>query len=135
MRLMERERAIVANTDGEILNVQESIADRAMNTQLLCVLVMCCGSALRTLERAVDTEGATGWVREHEPDTAGRHASLLLRILSYAFTDDTRGSLDTLDLHVQKHESSTGTPLAEPLKVALVQRGVKDTDFFCSFGF
>ena len=37
-------------------------------------------------------------------------------------------TLDTLDLLVQKYKSSTGTPLAEPLTVALVQRGVKDTD-------
>ena len=59
---------------------------------------------------------------------AGRHASLLFQTLSYAFTDDTHGSLDTLDLPVQQYESNTGTPLAEPLKVALVQRGVKDID-------
>ena len=39
-------------------------------------------------------------VKERELDTAGRHASLLLQILSYAFTDDTRGSLDTFDLLV-----------------------------------
>ena len=93
---------------------------------------MCCESgAVRTLERARDTYGATGerWlVKEHEPDTAGRHASLLLPILSYAVTDDTRGSLDTLDLLVQKFESSTGTPLLEPHKVALLQRKIKGTD-------
>ena len=68
----------------KIVNVQLSAADRAMSTQLLHVLVMCCESgALRTLERAGDTEGATGWrwvVKEHEPDTAGRHAPLLLQI-------------------------------------------------------
>ena len=29
---------------------------------------------------------------------------------------------------VQKYESSTGIPVAEPLAVALVQRGVRDTD-------
>ena len=43
-------------------------------------------------------------MKEHEPDTACRHASLLLHILSCAFTDDTRGSLHC----VQKYESSTG---------------------------
>ena len=67
------------------------------------------------MKRAGDTEGATGWrwlVEEHEPDIAGLHASLLAD--------------DTLDLLIQKYESSTGTPLAEPLKEALVQRGVKD---------
>ena len=41
--------------------------------------------------------------------------------------DDTRGFLDTLDLHIQRHESSTEAPLAEQLE-APVQRGVKDTD-------
>ena len=67
-------------------------------------------------------------LKEREPDTAGRRASLFLQILSCASTDDTRDSLDTLDLLVQKYEPSTRTPLAEPLKVALVQRGVKERD-------
>ena len=84
-------------------------------------LSLCCESgALRTLERAGDTEGAIGWrwfVKAHEPDTAGHHAS---QILSFGFTGDTHGSLDTLHLLVLKYESSTGTPLAEPLEVALV---------------
>ena len=48
--------------------------------------------------------------------------------------DDTRGFLDTLDLHIQRHESSTEAPLAEPLEVALVQRGVKDTDVLNHLG-
>ena len=95
-----------------------------MSTQLFYVLVMCCeASALGPLARAGDPEGAAGWrwlVNEHEPDTARCHASLLLQILSYAFSDDTQGSLDTLDL-IQKHEPSKGTPLAEPPKVALVR--------------
>ena len=72
-------------------------------------------------------------MKEHEPDTARRHVSLLLQILFYAFTEDTRGSLDTSDLSVQRYESSTETPLAEPLKVALVQREVKDTDVLNHF--
>ena len=72
-------------------------------------------------------------MKEHASDIAGLHASVLLQIFSYAFTDDTRGSLDTLDLLVQKYESSTGTPLAEPLKVALVQRGVQDTSLLNHF--
>ena len=53
---------------------------------------------------------------------------LHLQILLHACTDDTHCSLDTLDLFVQRFASSTGTPVAEPLKVALVQRGVTDTD-------
>ena len=82
------ERAVAADTGGETLDVQLSVADRAMSTQLVHDLVMCCESgALRTLERAGETQ--------KEP---------------------------------LKYEFSTGTPLAEPLKVALVQRGVKDTD-------
>ena len=51
-------------------------------------------------------------MKEREPATAGRHASLLLQILFHAFTNDTRGSLDTLDFLVQKYEPSTGTPLS-----------------------
>ena len=35
--------------------------------------------------------------------------------------------LDTLDLLIQKYDSSTRRPLAEPLEVALVHGGVKDT--------
>ena len=53
-------------------------------------------------------------MKEHEPDTARRHASLLLQILSYAFTENTRGSLDTLDLLVHRYEPRTRTPRAEP---------------------
>ena len=45
------ERAVAAGTDGEIFNVQLSVADRAMSTQLLQVVVMCSESgALKTLE-------------------------------------------------------------------------------------
>ena len=33
-----------------------------------------------------------------------------------------------MDLLIQKYMSSTGTAVAEPLSVALIQRGVKDTD-------
>ena len=121
------DRAVAANTDGEILSVHLSAAD-----QLFCVLFMCCEpGALRSLERTRDTEGASvrRWlVKEHAPDTAGRHASVLLQILSYTFTDETRMTFDTLDLLVQKYEPSTSAPLAVPLKVALVQKGVKHTD-------
>ena len=90
-----------------------------MRTQLFYVLVMCCEvGALKTLQRARDTEGATGWKslkKQHEPRTAGRHPSLLLQVRSYNFTDDTSGSLDTLDLLVQKYESSTGPALGDAL--------------------
>ena len=67
-------------THDEILNVQLSVADRAMSTHIFYFFVLCCCSgALKTLERAGDTEGATGWrwlVKEHEPDTAGRVVAL-----------------------------------------------------------
>ena len=99
-----------------------SIADRAMSTQLFHVPVMCCdASALTMLLRASDTDGATGW-RWLEKRT--RHCRTSW-IPSHVFVD-TRGSLDTLDLLIHQYESSTGTPLAEPLK-ALVQRA-GDTD-------
>ena len=84
---------------------------------------------MRLLEHAGDNKGAYGWrrlVREYEPDTAVRHASLLLEILSFEFSDDMRGSLDTLDLLIMRYEDATKDTVSEPLKVALVQRGVKD---------
>ena len=43
---------------------------------------------------------------EDAPDTAKCQASLLLQILSSNFTDDTRGALDSVDLVLQKYESS-----------------------------
>ena len=72
-------------------------------------------------------------MKKHEPDTAGRHSSLLLQILSCASTEDTCGSLNPLDLPVQECESSTGTPRAKPLKVILVQRRVKAADVLNHF--
>ena len=56
------ERAVAATTDGEVLNVQLSTADRAVSTDLFHVLVMLL--RIRCPEnsgRAEDTEGTTGW--------------------------------------------------------------------------
>ena len=54
------ESAVAPDTDGEILNVQLSTADRAVSTRLLDVFVMFC--SVRTLERAGDTElSGCGW--------------------------------------------------------------------------
>ena len=53
--------AVNAVTDGEGLNVKLPPADRPLITQLFNIFVMCCeANALRTLERAGDTEGAVG---------------------------------------------------------------------------
>jgi hypothetical protein len=123
--------ATSASTDAECLNINMGVHERGMSTQLYYMLVLQTeNTALRMLEHAGDCEGAYGWrrlVREYEPDTAGRHASLLLEILSFEFTEDTRGSLDSLDLLIMKYEDATKDTISEPLKVALVQRGIKDT--------
>ena len=53
--------AVNAVTDGEGLNVKLQPADRPLITQCFHLLVMSCeANALRTLERAGDTEGAVG---------------------------------------------------------------------------
>ena len=67
-------------------------------------------------------------MREHEPDTAGRHASLLLHLPSYSFTDDTRGSLDTLNFSSRSMKPAREQQLSNLCKVALVQRAVKDAE-------
>ena len=126
------DRATAAHADQECLNVNAGTTGQSLSSQLYYILVMSCeGPALRTLERAGDGEGALAWrwmVAEHEPNTAGRHATLLLEILAFSFTEDTRGSLDSLDLLITKYEQMTNDFLAEALKVALVQRSVRDPE-------
>ena len=129
------ERAVAADADGEIHNVQLSTAHRAMNTQLFHVLVMCCGTvALGTLERADDAAGATGWrwlVKEHEPGPAGLHASLLLQILSCAFTDGMRNDFVPVNFVMLVHCGPTrGRPpsfSASQGDVLMDSRGVDRT--------
>ena len=89
-------------------NVKLPPADRALSRQLVYVFV---GRVLRGqhFERAGASAGAVMWrclFKEHEPDTAGRDASLFLQILSHCVTDDTRGSLDSLDLLIQMYATS-----------------------------
>ena len=97
-------------------NPQRAVVDRrSMSVQLFYVLVVCCesGAQRRTLERA-GRHRKSQWVEVVGEGTRTRHCrTLLLQILSYAFTDETRGSLDTLDVLLQKYESFAGTPLAE----------------------
>ena len=123
--------ATAAATDAECLNVHMDESERNMSTQLYYMLVLQTEStALRLLEHAGDCEGAYGWrrlVRGYEPDTAGRHVSLLLEILSFEFSEDIRGSLDSLDLLIMKYEDATKNTITEPMKADLVRRGIKDT--------
>ena len=102
------ERAVAADTDGEILNVQLSSAGRAMSTQLFFVLVMCCeSSALRTLERAGDTDGSTGWTAVGEGPRTRHCRDSRVVALADPVSGNTRGSLNALVLLVEKYESST----------------------------
>ena len=122
------ERAVAADTEGEILNWQQSAADGATRTQLFFVFVMCCESgALRTLERPGDRRSQ--WVEVADEGTRTSHCRTS-RVVVFADLV-LRFHHDTLDHFVQKYESSTGTPLAEPLK--LVQRRVKGTDVLNHF--
>ena len=43
----------------------------------------------------------------HEPDTTGRHVSLLLQILPFSFTDNTRDTLDQEECE-SKHRIGSG---------------------------
>ena len=66
------------------------------------------------------------FVKEQKPDTARRHASLFLQNLSYAFTNDTRGSLDTPDLRPEaqfQHKTTTCGAVE-----SRAERGVKGTE-------
>ena len=69
-------------TDAEVLNVYVTVAeDRAR--KLFFVLVTCRESIDLSMLECSDLGGAVVWrwlVRWHEPDTAGRHASLPLQI-------------------------------------------------------
>ena len=96
-------------------NVKLPLAYRALSRQLVYVFV---GRVLRGqhIERAGASAGAVMWrclFKEHEPDTAGRDASLFLQILSHCVTDDTRGSLDSLDLLIQMYATSMGAAVAD----------------------
>ena len=89
-------------TDGEQLNVNLPPADHPLSTQLFNVFVMC-------------YEGAIGrrWLmRVHEPDKAGRLASLLCKSCLTVSRKHTRDSLNTLNFPVQKYETSSGTAVA-----------------------
>ena len=53
--------AVDVVTDGEVPNVKLLPANSPLGTQIFNIFVMCCeANALRTLERAVDTEVAVG---------------------------------------------------------------------------
>ena len=134
----------LAGTDLVILSVQQKHCFDRLSVERLCELGLKLGmpsAALKALEahataqRFLFIDGQpTGFVIE-----GSWMRGVLLRCpLSVRWCDavtrrrscrscrtpslTTRGSLDTLDLLVQKCESSTGSPLAEPLKVVLVQR-------------
>eukprot|EP00969_Alexandrium_andersonii_P345043 15252219-Alexandrium_andersonii.AAC.1 len=62
------------------------------------------GAAARIVELAGSPEGLLAWIRmvaTYEPDTAGRHANLLLQVLSYEFEGDPRAALEGLELAIR----------------------------------
>ena len=111
--------ALASYTSGThlLINLQSALRNRK-HVWLFCQTrfsrIKCfAAGALRTLERAGDTEGGTGWrwsVTEDAPDTAKCQESLLLQILSSNFTDDTRGALDSVDPVIQNESSTEPAP-------------------------
>ena len=51
---------------------------------------------------------------------------MLLNLLRFEFRGDTRSALDEFEVLVRNYEKSSGEVVTEPLKVALVQKGLTD---------
>ena len=93
--------------------------------QLFYVLVMSCErNVLGTPDSARDAEGAVGWgcrVRGHLAVTHRRSCT------SLPAPSKTTRQAPWMQWTYSPRNTSAGTTVAEPLKVALIQRGVEDT--------
>ena len=115
---------------GVLLNAALAADVRQKSAQIYYMLVMLLEEpAQRMLEHAGESEGLAAWRRladEFEPKTAGRHAGMLLNLLRYEFSGEPRAALDEFEVLVRNYEKSSGELVSEPLKVALVQKGLRD---------
>ena len=118
--------ATAANTDGAaLLHASLDLEGRVLSTQLCYMLVLVRCRSLVTQAGAKATPVGNAW--EYEPDTAGRHASLLLQILGYTLEGEPRSAMDGFDLLARRYEGASGDLLQDALKVALVQKGLRES--------
>ena len=90
------------------------------------LIMVCQEGTQKLLEHAGNTEGGVAWRRpldEYEPRTAARQCALLQELLQYGFSGDLRAALDECEVLLRRYSSLSG---CDSLKVALVQRGMKD---------
>ena len=129
-RLAELMNSAVTATEPQALCAALGPTDRAWSAQLYYMLALSTeGAAARIVELAGAPEGLLAWRRllaTYEPDTAGRHATLLLQVLNYEFEGEPRSALEGFELAIRKYEESSRGEVVDALKIALVQRGLKD---------
>ena len=85
----------------------------------------------KIVERAGRGQGGIAWFRlraEYEPDTAGRQAGMLLRIMKTKFSlgSDLSEELTGLDLAIDKYETASTDVVTDSMKVGLVQLALAD---------
>ena len=124
--LAEAEQADLSVIGNAVLDASR----RRLSTQVYYMLALLAEEPVqRLLEHAGESEGFLAWRRlvdEFEPRTAGRQAGLLLGLLRFEFAGEPRTAMDEFDLMVREYEKSSGEQLSESLKVALVQKGLRD---------
>ena len=124
--LAEAEQADLSMIGNAVLDASR----RRLSTQVYYMLALLAEEPVqRLLEHAGESEGFLAWRRlvdEFEPRTAGRQAGLLLGLLRFEFAGEPRTAMDEFDLMVREYEKSSGEQLSESLKVALVQKGLRD---------
>jgi len=124
--LAEAEQADLSVIGNAVLDASR----RRLSTQVYYMLALLAEEPVqRLLEHAGESEGFLAWRRlvdEFEPRTAGRQAGLLLGLLRFEFAGEPRTAMDEFDLSVREYEKSSGEQLSESLKVALVQKGLRD---------
>ena len=93
---------------------------------MLAMLMTDESKAQKIVERAGRGQGGVAWFRlraEYEPDTAGRQARMLLRIMKTKFASgsDLSEELTGLDLAIDKYETASTDVVTDSMKVGLVQ--------------
>ena len=122
--------AEIVEDSATLLNAVLAAENKAKSNQVYYMLVLLLEEpAQRMLEHGGESEGLAAWRRlsdEYEPRTAGRHTGMLLNLLRFEFRGDTRATLDEFEVLVRNYEKNSGEDVSEPLKVALVKKGLTD---------
>ena len=132
-RLAELMRASLS--EAEASNVQNSTLgseDQARSVQLYYMLVLLMEDrCLCKIEHVMNGEGLRAWRKlsdDFEPDTGGRHAGTLIQLLGTEFpnSDEVVDRLDEFETAVLRYEAQSKEVLSDSLKIAIVQKGLKD---------